>query len=73
MPVPLLDLRAQHATIRDEVVGAMMQVVDDQAFILGSPVERLEQAVAEPVQYAVCGRMRERHGCAFCCHCARST
>ena len=46
MPVPLLDLRAQHATIRDDVVGAMMQVVDDQAFILGSPVERLEQAVA---------------------------
>jgi dTDP-4-amino-4,6-dideoxygalactose transaminase len=46
MAVPLLDLRAQHATIRDEVVAAMMQVVDDQAFILGPPVERLEQAVA---------------------------
>ena len=46
MPVPLLDLRAQHATIRDDVVGAMMQIVDDQAFILGPPVERLEQAVA---------------------------
>ena len=47
MAVPLLDLRAQHATIRDDVVGAMMQIVDDQAFILGPPVERLEQAVAE--------------------------
>ena len=47
MAVPLLDLRAQHATIRDEVVGEMMRVVDDQAFILGSPVERLENAVAE--------------------------
>ena len=47
MAVPLLDLRAQHATIRDDVVGAMMQVVDDQAFILGPPVERLEEAVAE--------------------------
>ena len=47
MAVPLLDLRAQHATIRDDVVGAMMHVVDDQAFILGPPVERLEQAVAE--------------------------
>lgn len=47
MAVPLLDLRAQHARIRDEVVGAMMQVVDDQAFILGSPVERLETAVRE--------------------------
>jgi dTDP-4-amino-4,6-dideoxygalactose transaminase len=46
MPVPLLDLRAQHATIKDEVVTAMMRVVDDQLFILGEPVERLEHAVA---------------------------
>ena len=46
MPVPLLDLRAQHATIKDEVVRAMMRVVDDQLFILGEPVERLENAVA---------------------------
>ena len=46
MAVPLLDLRAQHATIRDDVVGAMMKVVDDQAFILGAPVEQLEEAVA---------------------------
>src|SRR5688500_18589468 len=47
MPVPLLDLRAQHQTIRDEVVGAVMDVVDSQKFILGEPVERLERAVAE--------------------------
>jgi dTDP-4-amino-4,6-dideoxygalactose transaminase len=46
MAVPLLDLKAQHATIRDDVVGAIMQVVDDQAFILGPTVERLEEAVA---------------------------
>src|SRR5687768_13563435 len=47
MPVPLLDLRAQHATIREDVVRAMMDVVDSQKFILGEPVERLEKAVAE--------------------------
>ncbi|HEY9227469.1 MAG TPA: DegT/DnrJ/EryC1/StrS family aminotransferase, partial [Gemmatimonadaceae bacterium] len=47
MPVPLLDLKAQHATIRDEVVAAMMQVVDSQAFILGPLVEKLEREVAE--------------------------
>lgn len=47
MPVPLLDLRAQHATIRDEVVSALMQVVDSQLFILGAPVEQLERQVAE--------------------------
>jgi dTDP-4-amino-4,6-dideoxygalactose transaminase len=47
MPVPLLDLKAQHATIRDEVVAAMMRVVDAQTFILGDAVTALEQQVAE--------------------------
>ena len=47
MPVPLLDLKAQYALIRDDVVAAMMHVVDDQRFILGEPVERLERQVAE--------------------------
>lgn len=47
MAVPLLDLKAQHATIRESVVAALLKVVDDQAFILGEPVERLEAAVAE--------------------------
>ena len=46
MSVPLLDLRAQHAVIRDAVVAAMMPVVDDQAFILGAPVAQLECEVA---------------------------
>jgi dTDP-4-amino-4,6-dideoxygalactose transaminase len=43
----MLDLRAQHATIRDTMVAAVLRVVDDQTFILGEPVERLEKAVAE--------------------------
>jgi dTDP-4-amino-4,6-dideoxygalactose transaminase len=46
MSVPLLDLKAQHATIRDEVVAAMMRVVDSQTFILGDAVVALEQSVA---------------------------
>ena len=46
MPVPLLDLKAQHATIRDEVVAAMMKVVDAQTFILGDAVSDLERQVA---------------------------
>lgn len=55
MAVPLLDLKAQHATIRDDVVAAMMRVVDQQAFILGDPVADLERRVAElsGVPYAV--------------------
>ena len=46
MPVPLLDLRAQHAAIRDTVVDKMMKVVDSQLFILGAAVEELESEVA---------------------------
>ncbi|HUQ99009.1 MAG TPA: DegT/DnrJ/EryC1/StrS family aminotransferase [Gemmatimonadaceae bacterium] len=47
MAVPLLDLKAQHATIRDSVIENMMKVVDAQTFILGEPVETLEREVAE--------------------------
>src|SRR6058998_3186227 len=46
MAVPLLDLRAQHATIRDETVAAVMRIVDAQTFILGEAVVELERAVA---------------------------
>jgi dTDP-4-amino-4,6-dideoxygalactose transaminase len=55
MPVPLLDLRAQHARIKDQVTAALMQVVDDQAFILGKPVMQLECEVAgiSRTRYAV--------------------
>jgi dTDP-4-amino-4,6-dideoxygalactose transaminase len=55
MPVPLLDLRAQHATIREAVLAAMLPVVDDQAFILGKPVADLEADVAalSRTKYAV--------------------
>jgi dTDP-4-amino-4,6-dideoxygalactose transaminase len=55
MAVPLLDLKAQHATIRDAVVAAMMPIIDDQAFILGAPVSDLEREVAglSNTKYAV--------------------
>jgi len=47
MAVPLLDLKAQYSTIRDSVMNAMMKVIDNQSFILGEPVERLEREVAQ--------------------------
>jgi len=55
MSVPLLDLRAQHATIREAVLAAMLPIVDDQAFILGKPVAELEADVAalSHTKYAV--------------------
>jgi dTDP-4-amino-4,6-dideoxygalactose transaminase len=45
-PIPLLDLRAQYATIRDEVRAAVDRVADSQYFILGPEVEALEREVA---------------------------
>jgi dTDP-4-amino-4,6-dideoxygalactose transaminase len=55
MSVPLLDLKAQYATIKDDVVAAMMRVVEQQAFILGDPVAQLECSVAglSQTKYAV--------------------
>ena len=58
MKVPLLDLKRQYATIRDEVEEAMRSVVESQMFILGPQVERLEDAVA-----AYCGA-KHAVGCA---------
>jgi dTDP-4-amino-4,6-dideoxygalactose transaminase len=51
-PVPLLDLKAQYATIRDEVRQAMDRVLESQVFILGPEVEALEAMVAEYSQCA---------------------
>jgi dTDP-4-amino-4,6-dideoxygalactose transaminase len=44
--VPALDLRAQYATIRDEVRAAVDRVFENQAFILGEEVESLERELA---------------------------
>ena len=52
--IPLLDLKAQYATIRDEVREAMDRVVDSQYFILGPEVKALEEEIAA---YSQC-----RHG-----------
>lgn len=46
MPVPLLDLKAQYATIRDETRAAMDRVAESQYFILGPEVKALEEEVA---------------------------
>jgi dTDP-4-amino-4,6-dideoxygalactose transaminase len=45
--VPLLDLHAQFATVKDELLASVMGVVESQQFIMGEPVRRLEAAVAE--------------------------
>ncbi len=46
MNVPLLDLVAQYRSIKDEVLPAVMAVIERQAFIMGAEVGQLEAAVA---------------------------
>ena len=45
-PVPLLDLKAQHETIKHDVMALVNAVIEEQAFILGPIVSKLECAVA---------------------------
>ena len=49
MKVPLLDLKAQYATIKDEIREAVDRVLESQQFIMGPEVPALEKAVADYV------------------------
>jgi len=55
MEVPLLDLKAQYATIRDQVMAAISEVLDSQQCIGGPKVLELEKqiAAASGCKYAV--------------------
>jgi dTDP-4-amino-4,6-dideoxygalactose transaminase len=46
LKVPLLDLKAQHATIREEVLTAAAEVLDSQVCIGGPKVAELEKRIA---------------------------
>lgn len=50
MPIPLLDLKAQYASIRSEVDAAIAEVLDGTGFIGGPKVKELEEKIA-----AFCG------------------
>jgi dTDP-4-amino-4,6-dideoxygalactose transaminase len=51
MQVPLLDLKAQYATIKAEVEAAISEVMASQQFILGPKVVACESAIAK---YSAC-------------------
>jgi dTDP-4-amino-4,6-dideoxygalactose transaminase len=55
MKIPLLDLKAQYAGIREEVMQAVSEVLESQVCILGPKVEELEKKVASlsDCKYAV--------------------
>jgi dTDP-4-amino-4,6-dideoxygalactose transaminase len=50
--VPLLDIGAQHAPIRDALVAALARVVDSNRFIMGPEVEAFEREVADQLGVA---------------------
>ena len=50
MNVPLLDLQAQYASLRDEVRAAIERVLESQRFVLGDEVRRLESSIADYCQ-----------------------
>ena len=45
MQVPLLDLRAQYAPLKAEILKAIEEICDSQRFILGAEVENFEKAM----------------------------
>jgi dTDP-4-amino-4,6-dideoxygalactose transaminase len=51
MKVPLLDLKAQYVAIKAEIDASVAEVMESQQFILGPPVQKCEQAIA---QYSSC-------------------
>jgi dTDP-4-amino-4,6-dideoxygalactose transaminase len=55
MTIPILDLKAQYAAIRNEVQAAINSVLENQHFILGPEVKALEKEIAEycGAKYAV--------------------
>ncbi len=55
MPIPLVDLKSQYQTIRDEINEAIHEVLESQYFILGPMVQELEGKIANycNVKYGV--------------------
>jgi dTDP-4-amino-4,6-dideoxygalactose transaminase len=47
MQVPLLDLKAQYATIREEILAAVSEVLESQVCIGGPKVAELEKKIAQ--------------------------
>jgi dTDP-4-amino-4,6-dideoxygalactose transaminase len=47
MNVPLLDLQAQYASLRADLMQAIERVMDSQRFVLGEEVRELENSIAQ--------------------------
>ncbi len=54
-PIPILDLKSQYASIREEIHAALDHVLESQHFILGPEVSALEEEIAaySQCQYSI--------------------
>jgi len=54
--IPLVDLKAQYSSIKEEIDAAIQRVLESGQFILGSEVETLEEEIAQylGVKYGIC-------------------
>ncbi len=54
MKIPLLDLKAQYLSIKDEIDNAIQEIIENSSFILGKPLIKFEQEFTEycGTQYA---------------------
>ena len=52
VPVPMLDLSRQYAPIREEILAALAEVLDQRQFILGQPVAAFERLAARSLGVA---------------------
>lgn len=55
MKVPLLDLKAQYPQIKEKVIPAILEIIENQTFILGATVTKMEEDIARycDARYAV--------------------
>lgn len=54
MRIPVLDLKVQYRSIKDEVARAMQKVLDEQSFIMGEEVGKLEDLMARYCRTKYC-------------------
>ncbi|MFC1557967.1 DegT/DnrJ/EryC1/StrS family aminotransferase [candidate division KSB1 bacterium] len=47
MKIPLLDLKAQYLSIKDEINNTIKEIIENSSFILGKPLIKFEQEFAE--------------------------
>ena len=57
MAVPMLDLKAQYQTVKDDVMARMMEVIERAQFIMGPEVAEFERRYLASILSAAAGNV----------------